>query len=321
MYKSEDKKVTLATNLKLYCETNNLTHKDLEALLGVSSATLNNWLTLKSEPDPKRQKLLEKVFHASFDKICSHIVTARLMIDKPISIEDIFPYNFIISAIQGYNGGTNAINDYEEYPLRELDMDYRSISPVDFYSVFTTQLTDREQLVVHYRYRDGLTLDATSNRIGLTRERIRQIEYKAGRKTKRGLIQIIASRPKLEELKAENDQLRMYIVSLQNMSSGEQPEPPFEITHPTLDTPIEDLDFSVRTYNCLKRAQINTVKDIVNYEESFLRVRNLGRRSVVEIVDKIEGMHIGYEYDYDTNHFVLSSPSELPAYPIKEHDD
>ena len=319
MYKPKSKAECLSQNLKLYCETNNLTYKDMAALLGVSDSALSNWLKMQSEPDPKRQKLLEKIFQASYDKICSHIVTARLMIDKPISIEDIFPYNFIISALQGYNGGTNAINDYEEYPLRELDMDYRSISPTDFYTVFSTHLTDREQMIVHYRYRDGLTLDATGTKVGLTRERIRQIEYKAGRKTKRGLMQIIANRPKLEELKAENEQLRMYIVNLQNVSSGEQPEPPFEITHPTLDTPIEDLDFSVRTYNCLKRAQINFVKDIINYEESFLRIRNLGKRSVIEVVDKIEGMHIGYEYDYDTNHFVLTNPNELPPYPSEEN--
>jgi DNA-directed RNA polymerase subunit alpha len=56
-----------------------------------------------------------------------------------------------------------------------------------------------------------------------------------------------------------------------------------------LDTVIEDLDFSVRTYNCLKRAGINTIGDLVaRSEEDMMKVRNLGKKSLEEVIQKLE---------------------------------
>jgi len=50
---------------------------------------------------------------------------------------------------------------------------------------------------------------------------------------------------------------------------------------------LEDMDFSVRAYNCLKRVGINTLQDLSEHtEEEFMRVRNLGRRSLQEVIDK-----------------------------------
>ncbi len=58
---------------------------------------------------------------------------------------------------------------------------------------------------------------------------------------------------------------------------------------------IEDMDFSVRTYNCLKRAQINTVGDLVARSmDEMIKVRNLGKKSLEEIIEKLEdmGLHL-----------------------------
>lgn len=58
-----------------------------------------------------------------------------------------------------------------------------------------------------------------------------------------------------------------------------------------LDIVIEDLDFSVRTYNCLKRAGINTIGDLVaRSEEDMMKVRNLGKKSLEEVIQKLEEM-------------------------------
>lgn len=55
-----------------------------------------------------------------------------------------------------------------------------------------------------------------------------------------------------------------------------------------LDTAIEDMDFSVRTYNCLKRASINTIGDlVVRTEEDMMKVRNLGKKSLEEVQQKL----------------------------------
>lgn len=61
-----------------------------------------------------------------------------------------------------------------------------------------------------------------------------------------------------------------------------------------LDTAIEEMDFSMRTYNCLKRAGINTVGDLTaRSEEDMMKVRNLGEKSLSEIIQKLEEQGLG----------------------------
>jgi len=58
-----------------------------------------------------------------------------------------------------------------------------------------------------------------------------------------------------------------------------------------LEMTIEELDLSVRSYNCLKRAGINTVEDLISRtEEDMMKVRNLGRKSLEEVVNKLKAL-------------------------------
>ena len=58
-----------------------------------------------------------------------------------------------------------------------------------------------------------------------------------------------------------------------------------------LETTIEDLDFSVRAYNCLKRAGVHTLQDLVNKSESdMMKIRNLGKKSLKEVLDKVKDL-------------------------------
>jgi len=58
-----------------------------------------------------------------------------------------------------------------------------------------------------------------------------------------------------------------------------------------LEMTIEELDLSVRSFNCLKRAGINTVEDLISKtEEDMMKVRNLGRKSLEEVVQKLESL-------------------------------
>lgn len=67
---------------------------------------------------------------------------------------------------------------------------------------------------------------------------------------------------------------------------------PISTTGPSApDVRIEELDFSVRTYNCLKKANIQTVADLSKTsEEELMNIRNFGRKSLVEVVDKLATM-------------------------------
>ena len=67
-----------------------------------------------------------------------------------------------------------------------------------------------------------------------------------------------------------------------------------------LETTIEELDLSVRSFNCLKRAGINTVADLVSKSEAeMMRVRNLGRKSLEEVVGKITSLGLEFSKEYD----------------------
>lgn len=58
-----------------------------------------------------------------------------------------------------------------------------------------------------------------------------------------------------------------------------------------LEMTIEELDLSVRSYNCLKRAGINTVEDLTNRtEDDMVKVRNLGRKSLEEVIGKLHAL-------------------------------
>lgn len=58
-----------------------------------------------------------------------------------------------------------------------------------------------------------------------------------------------------------------------------------------LEMTIEELDLSVRSYNCLKRASINTVEDLISRtEDDMMKVRNLGRKSLEEVLAKLHGL-------------------------------
>lgn len=63
----------------------------------------------------------------------------------------------------------------------------------------------------------------------------------------------------------------------------------------TLETPIEEIEFSVRAYNCLKRAGINTMQDLIDKKEvEVTKIRNLGKKSLKEVIDKVKEMGLKF---------------------------
>jgi len=65
-----------------------------------------------------------------------------------------------------------------------------------------------------------------------------------------------------------------------------------------LNLSIDELDLSVRSYNCLKRANINTIGELIKHStEDLMKVRNLGKKSLEEIVSKLEQMGLSLKKD------------------------
>lgn len=79
-------------------------------------------------------------------------------------------------------------------------------------------------------------------------------------------------------------------------------EPEEKIANKKLEKKIEELDLSVRSYNCLKRAGINTVGELTQKtSEEMMRVRNLGRKSLKEVIQKLHeiGLELRHSFDGD----------------------
>jgi len=77
--------------------------------------------------------------------------------------------------------------------------------------------------------------------------------------------------------------------------SGLMAEKKVDTITKTLETPIEEIEFSVRAYNCLKRAGIHTVQDLISKREiEVTKIRNLGKKSLKEVIDKVAEMGLKF---------------------------
>lgn len=87
------------------------------------------------------------------------------------------------------------------------------------------------------------------------------------------------------------------IADLNNISNqtGMMAEKKIDTITKTLETPIEEIEFSVRAFNCLKRAGIHTVQDLISKREvEVTKIRNLGKKSFKEVVDKVKELGLKF---------------------------
>lgn len=101
--------------------------------------------------------------------------------------------------------------------------------------------------------------------------------------------------------KLVNDHLSLFIELVENMASqsllvSSKEDKVIKL----LEMSIEDMDLSVRSYNCLKRANINTVEDLTKKtEDDMLKVKNLGRKSLDEVINKLTGYGLSLKTQED----------------------
>lgn len=80
-------------------------------------------------------------------------------------------------------------------------------------------------------------------------------------------------------------------MNMEVMSEAQQ-----DTSNKVLDMTIEELDLSVRSYNCLKRAGIQTVQELANKtEDDMIKVRNLGKKSLKEVKEKLMELGLGFK--------------------------
>lgn len=138
-------------------------------------------------------------------------------------------------------------------------------------------LTERERRILGFRYKEGLTYEEIGKRECVTRERIRQIHAKALRKLRHP--------DRLNYLKyGVSGVIARKTESARKAALASLPKPDIKPE----DIALEELDLSMRSYNCLKRAGMNTMRDVAEMTfDELCHVRNLGKKSVKDISDML----------------------------------
>ena len=202
-----------------------------------------------------------------------------------VNLLKVYPYN-LIPLINGED---------DESDIRAWEEDNKVYySPRLIEEVMTQHLTERENKVLQMRYEWGMTLEEVGSELGATRERIRQIEAKAIRKMRTRKRDIMCA-PAIDYRKelSDNEVLRNQVNYLQseldkirNITPEQREEA--DKKRSVMETSIDELDLSVRSYNCCKRAGINTLGDLCGKTNTEMqRVRNMGKKSLQEIEKKM----------------------------------
>ena len=184
------------------------------------------------------------------------------------------------------------------------------------FGMVLANLSDRVADIIRWRFQKGKTLEEVHEIYGLNRERIRQIEAKALRKMRRpcvaGLLKMGLAGWMEEQIQQEAKRIadaevprrvnkeiserlewakeRMMEREAQELAlalNGE-PDPDPKVIQAENIT-VEEMELSVRSYNCLKRGGIDTMADLIERKKSDMyTVRNLGRKSLEEIEQKMK---------------------------------
>ena len=175
---------------------------------------------------------------------------------------------------------------YPDNLLYDLfDRDWEYPRPADFdgsLEYVLHSLTERERRVLDFRYKEGLTYEEIGKRFCVTRERIRQIHAKSFRKLRRP--------ERLNYLKyGVSGVIARQTENAREAALASLPKPDIKPE----DITLEELELSVRSYNCLKRAGMNTLRDVAEMTfDELCHVRNLGKKSIDEICAVLTGYGI-----------------------------
>ena len=218
---------------------------------------------------------------------------------------------------------------YAPYPYNLIDCIYDE--PVDeilnddqlagFDQALGT-LHPRERRALELYFEEEKTLKEIGKEFGVTQERIRQIVSKAIRKMRNPIrVKLIRNGPKMQELQrleqieaeiaARKERINERLAELEQLENqaNDKMEDLRQRTAKTLIDRIDDLDLSVRSYNCLRRANCDTITQVIDLFENgkIFGVRNLGKKSIAEIIDRIsETYPITFNPVLDDHGFIVS---------------
>lgn len=197
--------------------------------------------------------------------------------------------------LSDYKVEMGELNDFPINIIETLGLDLTScVNEIENRLIWlfeNTIFTKREQFIFWHRFKDYETLEDVSKALGITRERVRQIETKVLKKLKRfsNYLELGEYGNKLELAKKEYKdyvenlkQKWTYESAKQFIEQYESENKPYKNVGNNLE--IDDLDLSIRSWNCLKRAGVYEIWQLLQIsEEDLNRIGNMGKKSVNEI--------------------------------------
>lgn len=183
---------------------------------------------------------------------------------------------------------------YKKYPLNLAEVLLKDNADIVYLKGLIdviSQFSEREQTIIRSRFLEHKTLREIGMDLGLTGQRIRQIEAKTLRKliSPQCIRQYtgISLAEHFRILQEKEIEMAAKYTEIIEAVKAEKYGVDREII-PLYETDIEALNLSIRAFNCLKRGCINTIGDIAKMTiQDLFKVRNLGRKSVEEITAKM----------------------------------
>ena len=230
-----------------------------------------------------------------------------------------YPMN-LLNAIRGTDN--SCIPDEKSLKIISENLEY----------VFDNLIEAKEASILKLRCKSYYSLGEVAKIFDLTKERVRQIEARALRKLRHPsrYNKIFSGHKLLDDIEEKNNVLtlkknelsdlitesmnhiKILSDALNNVGIDVKTNVNTEISY---SLPLDEVGFSIRTYNCLKRAGYNTIKDICNATESdVMQVRNLGRRCFQEIRDKLLNYGLSFKPDDKKDNWI-------PKYVKEEEKD
>ena len=155
-------------------------------------------------------------------------------------------------------------------------------------------MTPREQRVIKESYENGKALDTIGDELGVTRSRVQQIRAKALRKLRYRIGHALphgleAAQKAAEMWEKEKEKVILALSEQCKDLDEDYRKANSELLMRTGRIPLEEMDFSVRAYNVLKRSGVESLADIlcIPTEENLLNRRNCGKETAKEIISRV----------------------------------
>ena len=318
-------------NLKFLMDVTGVSSNKIAELLGVSLSSVKFWREGKLIPSVSNLMKLADFFAVPMDYLCDRCdieLAKAIQTDYKARFRELRTDAYDMYLTVGPPKLTFDSNVIAVWPYNLLEAIFQEPweKPLNHFQEkglewVLDSLTERQKSSVISYFRDEETLESIGKNEGLTRERIRQIIAKSLR-----LMRHPAWKHRIvegyDDTKTVEKALREKRELLEEKEKElEQKEQQLKILKETLDRreavlnqkvqkitgykasietepkniQIEDLNLSVRSFHCLKRAKINTVQDILDYSDDLQNIKNLGQKSLNEIrtvVQRLTGADI-----------------------------